>query len=232
MTFSILLIEDDADLCEELSVFLCDAGLSVRCAGSIAEARASLVEPCAVIVLDILLPDGDGLEFCRQADLGSQAGVVVCTGVMERERRLDSLTHCADAYLTKPVDPEELLAVLHSIQRRVATPTSAMTWDVKPHPWVLDKTRRRLLAPNGLAVRLSASEAIVIEFLFTQKEFKASRPDILTALGRNQDAFALHGLEAMISRLRRKSIDDCKLKLPLVPEYGNGYVFTDHAQMI
>lgn len=232
MTFPVLLIEDDADLREELTVFLRDAGLSVRGVGSIAEARVALCEPVSLVVLDILLPDGDGLEFCRQARLCSAIGIVVCTGIVAREKRIDCLKNCADAYLTKPVDPEELLAVLHSVQRRMLAPASAMTMGVKPHPWVFDKVRRRLLAPNGLAVKLSASEAMVIEFLFLRPELKASRAEILTVLGRNQDAFALHGLEALISRLRRKSLDDCKLKLPLVPEYGNGYVFTDHVQVI
>ena len=111
---SVLLVEDDRDLCAEISAFLSGAGFSVCVAGTIREADARLARPYDLLVLDINLPDGDGLSFCRQARRYIRSGIVMCTGRGERELRIASLRDGADAYLVKPVDPEELEATLLS----------------------------------------------------------------------------------------------------------------------
>ena len=67
MSISVLLVEDDRDLSEEIASFLEGAGFAVTCAGTIREAENLLAEPRDLLILDINLPDGDGLAFCREA---------------------------------------------------------------------------------------------------------------------------------------------------------------------
>lgn len=116
---SVLIVEDDSDLLLELKDYLSAVGYHVTGAGSVAEAEQALASSFDLLVLDINLPDGSGLELCQRMRPYIRSGIVMCTGRSERELRIQSLRDGADAYLVKPVDPQELDAVLGSVHRRV-----------------------------------------------------------------------------------------------------------------
>lgn len=229
---SVLLVEDDRDLCAEISAFLSGAGFSVCVAGTIREADARLARPYDLLVLDINLPDGDGLSFCRQARRYIRSGIVMCTGRGERELRIASLRDGADAYLVKPVDPEELEATLLSVHRRLQGSSATLASGMLPQPWYLDGERRLLIAPNGGTFLLNVGETRFLAALFSDPERHARKDDLVAMLARDEPDYSAHRLEAMVSRLRSKAQSRCGLRLPVVSDYGRGYTFAEYARLL
>lgn len=235
---SVLIVEDDQELCDELATYLASSGFRVRSAGTLAAASVALADAPNLLVLDINLPDGSGLELFRLLDQQRRIGVVMCTGRDERELRLTCLRDGADAYLVKPVDPEELEATLLSVYRRVSAAAPAQSQSsslltpptIVERPWHLDVVERLLTSPNGIAVLLSASELAVLNTLFRSEQRFASRESLIEQIDGIFDAGSAHRLEALISRLRRKIGDKVGLKLPLRSAYGRGYEFAGHVQ--
>lgn len=233
---SVLLVEDDHELCTELATYLTSSGFSVRTAGTLAAASAALAQAPNLLILDINLPDGSGLELFREVHPCQRIGIVMCTGRDERELRIACLKDGADAYLVKPVDPEELEATLLSVHRRVSAivpdlPSSLLTPPtIVERPWHLDCVERILTSPNGVAVLLSVSELTVLNTLFCSVQRFASRDDLIAKIDGSADSGSAHRLEALISRLRRKVGDKVGLKLPLRSAYGRGYEFAGHVQ--
>lgn len=230
---SLLIVEDDVDLREELSDYLHTSGYTVTQVGSVSDAELALGGVFDLLILDISLPDGSGLELCRRIRPYIRSGIVMCTGRSERELRISGLNEGADAYLVKPVDPEELEATLVSLQRRIkTTPVSMFQPAPLPVRWRLDRIRQTLTGPNGKLVNLSQSERLLLGYVLQQPDRHASRARLL-------EFFALSGvltdgrrLEALVSRLRSKTTEKTGLNLPLQPVYGKGYAFLDHAEMI
>src|SRR6266446_5256048 len=119
MAERILLIEDDARLAEMVSEYLGEAGFRVSIASA---GRAGLErlarEPFDAVVLDLMLPDMDGLEVCREVRAKSDTPVLMLTARGDAADRIVGLEIGADDYLPKPFQPRELLARLRAILRR------------------------------------------------------------------------------------------------------------------
>jgi len=140
---NILLVEDSAELREEISAFLSRRGWSVLCAGSLQEFEA-LMDQAGLAIIDIMLPDGSGFDAItrlRQASPG--AGIIALSARGSSDYVVQGLHDGADHYLVKPVKLIELEAVIVSLSRRV--PTS----------WTLQSGARQLISPRGLALQLS-----------------------------------------------------------------------------
>ena len=226
---SVLLIEDDSALSIELAAYLGSAGFAVRCAATLADARVALADAPELLVVDINLPDGDGLGFAREHNR-RDVGVVICTARNERDLRLASLRSNVDAYLVKPVDPEELEATLLSVHRRVSasdTASSSSLWSLPAErPWQLGAVDRLLISPGGVAVLLSANEHTLLKTLCQNRQRFVSREVLIMQIDSVVDARSAHRLESLVSRLRRKIYDKVGIKLPLRSEYGQGYLFS------
>ena len=229
---SVLLVEDDANLCIEFVTYLCDEGFDARSVGTFSEAEAALASPPDILVVDINLPDGSGLDLCREKSIHRRMGIVMCTARDERDLRIRSLKEGADAYLVKPVDPEELEATLLSVYRRISILESSHPWASftssvnLQRPWRLDSVERVLVAPTGVAIFLTANENQILKALFTTEEQRLSREQLAILLDGVFYPGSMHRLEMLVSRLRRKVIDKAGVRLPLVSAYGRGYEFT------
>jgi DNA-binding response OmpR family regulator len=229
---SVLFVEDDVDLREELSEYLGACGYRVRGVGSVAEAETALVESFDLLLLDINLPDGSGLALCHRLRPHIQSGIVMCTGRSERDLRISGLKGGADAYLLKPVDPDELEATLASVLRRVVTTVKSpggMLSVPLPAQWRLDRTRHVLYTTTGCVIELSPGETLLLARILDQPQQQLSRDALLSAFEAAGTPSDGRRLEALASRLRRKVLDKACLELPLQSVYGSGYCFTDHA---
>jgi len=229
----VLIVEDDADLRSELADFLGSSDYEVTAVGSVAEAEDELVNGFELLVLDINLPDGNGLELCRRIRPYFRAGIVMCTGRSERELRIASLLGGADAYLVKPVDPYELDATLVSLLRRSSTHRGTLLAPAPmPAQWRLDCVRQTLTGPRNQSVKLSPSESRLLSGVLRTPGRQISRAELLSGL--ETAGFPMDGrrLEALISRLRGKVLEKIGLSLPLESVYGKGYTFTDHAEVL
>lgn len=230
---SILLVEDDIDLRDELSDYLVAAGYMVSGVGSVADAERALSQTFDLLILDINLPDGSGLELCRRVRPYVRSGIVICTGRSERDLRIGGLKDGADAYLVKPVDPQELEATLISLHRRITTVgASLLSQAPLPVQWRLDRMRQTLTGPNGKWTPLNESDCLLLACILQAPQQQATRTAVLAAFDSAGAPSDGRRIEVQVSRLRAKVFDQTGARLPLRSVYGKGYVFTDHAALI
>lgn len=114
-----LLVEDDLDTCEALSRILRRRGYEIDCANSVREAMAKLAAEPEAMVLDLMLPDGNGIDVLRRVrESGMPVRVAVATGAGDTNLMSDAILLKPDAFFTKPIDATELVSWLSSNRDR------------------------------------------------------------------------------------------------------------------
>ena len=148
---SALLVEDEVNLARAISIALKKLGISLKHATTLAQARDLFSQSTPeLIVLDRRLPDGDGIEFCRETRARGYHGVILMlTAQGQVEDRVEGLTAGADDYLAKPFSWEELHARIIALSRRHFSPRPNDT--KSPDPWDMDENRLRIQGPKGWA---------------------------------------------------------------------------------
>jgi len=217
-----LALLDDDDLLRDrvLAPKLRQFGFEVTATGSAAELRAVVrVGPPDIFLLDLGLPDGDGFEVARSLRAAvPRAGIIILTGRSDNVDRVRGLFEGADAYLTKPVEIDVLVATLYSVARRLEPAMApAGHWTLSPDEWFL-------LSPSGGRVMLSKSERLLLEAMFQHANEVVSRETLIAVLTDDVDAFDPHRLDSMVHRLRRKVLAALGEPLPLNAAHGTGYV--------
>ena len=224
MAERILLVEDDPRLAEMLSEYLGQAGFRI----TIAALGASALERLAgaefdAIVLDLMLPDMDGLDVCRQVRATSDTPVLMLTGRGDAIDRIVGLELGADDYLPKPFQPRELLARLRAILRRRVRGTSA------EH---LLRFGRLEIDTAARAVRLDGAPCDLTGYQFdllvalAAKAGRVLSRDVLLDLvkGEHLEAFD-RSIDVHMSRIRAAIEDDAKKPRRVITVRGAGYVF-------
>ena len=223
----LLLIDDDARLASMVVDYLHQAGFEVALAGSLAAGRALLAaDSFDALVLDLMLPDGDGLDLCRE--LRGQARtrhlpLLMLTARGEPMDRIVGLELGADDYLPKPFEPRELLARIKALLRRAA-----------PHPAAEDVLRfgrldidlgARVARLNGVACDLTGHQFDLLVVLARSPGRVLSRDQIMDSLkGHPLEAFD-RSIDVHISRIRAVIEDDAKQPRRVLTVRGAGYVF-------
>jgi len=219
----ILLVEDDRRLAEMVSEYLGEAGFSVSVAGDGRTGLARLAaEPCDALVLDLMLPDMDGLEVCRQLRAFSDVPVLMLTARGDAMDRVVGLEIGADDYLPKPFEPRELLARLRAILRR---------WDRTRSSNVL-RFGRLEIDRDARGVRVDGAERALTGHQFALLVALAERAgrvlsrDTLMDLVRGEELEAFdRSIDVHVSRIRAAIEDDPKRPRRLLTVRGAGYVF-------
>ena len=121
----VLICDDELQILRALKVVLRDAGFEVVATANANEALdAAAVHPPAAAIIDLVLPDGDGVDVCRQLREWSTMPIIVLSAVGEEEQKVRALDAGADDYVTKPFSPPELIARLKAVLRRAAGGTA------------------------------------------------------------------------------------------------------------
>jgi DNA-binding response OmpR family regulator len=219
----VLLIEDDARLAEMVSEYLGEAGFHVSVA---ALGRAGLEwlarESFDALVLDLMLPDMDGLEVCRQLRAKSDTPVLMLTARGDATDRIVGLEIGADDYLPKPFQPRELLARLRAILRRKTHLSKDQI--LRFGRLEIDRDARSVRL-DGEARALTGFQFALLVALAENAGRVLSREVLMDLLkGEPLEAFD-RSIDVHVSRLRAAVEDDPKKPRRIITVRGTGYVF-------
>lgn len=159
----ILIVEDNYALRETLADYLLEQGFNLRCVDDGEELNAALAEKiCDVLVLDLNLPNEDGLSISKRIRKAyPKMGIVILTARVQGIDRAQSYESGADIYLTKPVSPIELKTVLINLGRR-------MDYEERENTWIFHPKSFSLVSPSGQTINFSATEsAIFLELIIS-----------------------------------------------------------------
>jgi DNA-binding response OmpR family regulator len=218
-----LLIEDDRRLAEMVSEYLGEAGFRVAVAGDGRTGLARLAaEAYDALVLDLTLPDTDGLEVCRQLRARSDIPVLMLTARGDAMDRVVGLEIGADDYLPKPFEPRELLARLRAILRR--RERSAGAGVLRFGRLEIDRDARHVRV-DGTERTLTGHQFALLVALAERAGRVLSR-DALMDLVRGEELEAFdRSIDVHVSRIRAAIEDDPKRPRRLLTVRGAGYVF-------
>jgi two-component system, OmpR family, phosphate regulon response regulator OmpR len=223
MTEHILLIEDDRRLAEMVTSYLGGFGFSVTAAHSGATGIALYRRRgFDALILDLMLPDMDGLEVCRQIRADAQAPILMLTARGDAMDRVIGLEMGADDYLAKPFEPRELLARLRSILRRAR---GEQTLDVLRFGRLELDTGARQVRLDG-DVRSLTSHQFALLLALAQHAGRVMSRDTLMELLKNERLEPFdRSIDVHISRIRAAIEDDPKKPRRVITVRGAGYVF-------
>ena len=199
---TILIADDDTELCELLREYLGQEGFDVRLAFDGEQALAESRRPgLDAMVLDIMMPRMNGIDVLRNLRKESELPVIMLTARGDDLDRIIGLELGADDYLAKPANPRELLARIRAILRRSNTYSTVATLEVGD--LVLNQARRELRR-EGLLIDLTSTEFSILQLLLQRSGEVVEKKDLyLAALGREPVAYD-RSIDMHVSNLRRK----------------------------
>ena len=224
----ILIIEDDRELCQALSLQLTANSYTVDCCHTGTEALyCAMKDSYDLILLDRMLPEIDGLSILRSLRKNTISAPVILTTALDAvSDRIDGLDAGADDYLVKPYDTEELLARIRALIRRPrAYQENDAALSYKDIAMNADTRTLSLLAPPSGSdgqVQLSRREALVMEFFLRNPEKTLNREHIFTRVWGPDGAVEDGNLDTYIY-FCRKHLRNLKSRVQISTVHGTGY---------
>lgn len=227
----LLIVEDDELVQSLMAAYLRRDGFDVSLAATGREMLAAIdSEPIDLVLLDLTLPDEDGLSLARQVRARSDIPIVVITARKGENDRQAALAIGADAYLTKPFDPDELVQRLRDLMGLEAAAAGAGTQgDVHSFDgWTVDFDRRTVTAPDGGDVDFTRAEFNLLAALVKAPNRVLNRAHLLDAVSHDADSPTERLIDVLISRIRRKIEADTRKPRYITTVVGCGYKFSGH----
>jgi two-component system, OmpR family, response regulator len=204
----ILVVDDDPEIRKLLARYIEGQGFRVLLAASCRELRDRLAtNHVDLIVLDVMLPDGSGLDLCRDLRaMRSSVPIILLTALKEDVDRIIGLEIGADDYLGKPFNPRELIARVRAVLRRraEAAPAQIEAKTYRFEGFTADPQTRRVTDPDGDDIDLTGAEFDLLK-TFLERPGRVLSRDQLLDLTRGRDGDVLdRSIDVLVSRLRRK----------------------------
>ncbi len=234
--FSLLLVDDHADIREPLSTFLRRYDFEVEAVAAGAAMRQCLqARVFDLIVLDVMLPGEGGLSLCRYVSEHVGTPVILLTAMADQVDRIAGLEIGADDYVVKPFDPRELVARIRSVLRRTqgrggdeGPALLAMSQEREYRfsfaGWSLDTRTRELRDPDARSIALSTSEFHLLRTLLENAGRVLTRSQLLDHTQRTDTVNFDRSIDSQISRLRKKLEPDSRRPHLLKTVRGDGYM--------
>lgn len=212
----ILVVDDEASILETLQLGLELQGYEINTAASGRQGlQAFLAEPPDLVILDRMMPDGDGLELCRQIRQRSAVPILMLTALSDVDERVTGLDSGADDYLTKPFKVKELLARIRALSRRHQPPASLLQFgDLEVDMNSCQVSRA------GQNIVLTAREFQLLAFLVQHPRQMFNKEQLLDRVWGELEAVNLNVVEVHISSLRTKLGDQDKSLIRTVRGLG------------
>ena len=209
--YRLLMIDDDAALGELLVEYLGRFGHRLTTATTAARGRHLLRrDPPDLLILDVMLPDADGMELCRSIRSESDVPIVMLTARGDLPDRVLGLELGADDYVTKPFEPRELVARVETLRRRTR------------------RTSRRVTVDDR-AIELTSAEFELLRILMDSRGRVLSRDALLLKLRGVDCEVYDRSVDMLISRLRKKLADEARSPRFIKTIWGTGYQFVGAA---
>lgn len=219
----VLLVEDSSAIAEYVCTCLVDDDYIVDTVGTLADAEAALATTTFdVVILDLGLPDGDGLDMLKSMRAaGNKVPVLVLSARDELDERVKGLNTGADDYMPKPFAVEELKARLRALLRR---PETILESVLKAGNVALDANAREV-SVNQKVIKISKREMGVLELLMRRFEHVVSKETLESKLYGFGETVTANSLEANVSRLRKR-LNQSEASVVISTLRGVGYVLS------
>jgi two-component system KDP operon response regulator KdpE len=221
----VLVVDDERQIIRGLKVVLRRAGYEVETAGSKEEALDALsVRPPDAIVLDLVLPDGSGVDVCREVRGWSRLPIVVLSALGDEREKVKALDAGADDYVTKPFGTEELLARLRAVLRRAGSETGDAR--IEAGDLVVELARREVTR-SGEPVHLTPLEFDIVRVLALNLGKLVTHRQLLREVWGPAYETETHYLRVHVAHIRAKLEPDPSSPRHLLTEPGVGYRLND-----
>jgi len=198
----VLICDDELQIVRALKVVLRDAGFEVTVTANAEEALdEAAVRPPEAAIIDLVLPDGDGVDVCRRLREWSQMPIIVLSALGEEEQKIRALEAGADDYVTKPFSPGELIARLKAALRRAPAGLQPPVLDL--NGLTLDLAAHRVMR-DGEEVHLSKTEFELLRVLAANRGRLMTHRALLTEVWGMGYADDTQVLRTTIARLRSR----------------------------
>ncbi|MEU5262949.1 response regulator [Amycolatopsis sp. NPDC021455] len=227
---SVLVVDDETALRRALRINLSARGYAVTTAKDGASALlAAATEHPDLVLLDLGLPDIDGIEVIRELRTWSAMPIIVLSARQRPADRIQALDTGADTYVTKPFGMDELLACLRVAERRLALATPAEPDLVVETAAFTVDVSSKVVRRGGVAVHLTRTEWAILEQLVRNPDSLISGKHLLTTIWGPEYADRGHYLRVYLAQLRRKLEPEPSRPRYLLTEPGVGYRFAPEA---
>ncbi len=221
----VLVVDDEPQIVRGLKIILRSAGYSVEAAENKADALALLAaRPPDALVLDLVLPDGEGVEVCREVRQWSRLPILVLSAVGDEREKVRALDAGADDYVTKPFGTDELLARLRAVLRRSVQESGASRIEIGE--LVFDLADRRATR-GGAEVHLTPIEFELVRVLSQHQGRLVTHRQLLREVWGPGYGEETHYLRVHIAHIRAKLEADPSRPRYLITEPGVGYRLRD-----
>lgn len=217
----VILVEDEPDIRVNLADYLTRVGFDVTAVDNGLKFYHALAErPFAVAVIDLGLPDMDGMQLVQYLHNNSTMRCIILTARTSLDDRISGYDNGADLYLCKPVDGRELAAALKRIIQRSSHDQPSIS-----NQWRLRRQQSALITSSLAVISLTGKEFDFVRCLADAVGETVPRAVILETLGYQNDEFSNRALESLIRRLRRKIEAACGSS-PILTRHAVGYSFS------
>lgn len=217
----ILMIEDDCELAEILSEFLKKNNISViNYIDPILGIKALENGDFDLVLLDLTLPNMDGLEVCKQISSYKNTPIIISSARSDTQDKITALEFGADDYLPKPYDPKELLARIYSVLRRYSIIPSQS--NMANSAFSINKDEMNVYF-QGSKLDLTRAEFEILTLLLSKPNTIFSRENIVNACKSLKKATDSKSIDVIIGRLRNKLGDSSKNPKYIISARGRGY---------
>ncbi len=221
----VLVVDDEPQILRGLRIVLRSAGYAVEQAENSGQALASLADHIPdVLLLDLVLPDGDGVDVCRQVRRWSKVPIVVLSAVGDERQKVRALDAGADDYVTKPFGTEELLARLRAVLRR--TPEADGSARIEVGDLCIEVSEQRVTRA-GTPIHLTPTEFELVRILAKHRGRLVTQRQLLREVWGPEYTQSTHYLRVHVANIRAKLEADPSRPRYLITEPGVGYRLLD-----